>query len=784
MGNLKTNNAGKTWRVVNALAGYASLSLIPFSMNALAESVSSESTANLLEEVIVTAQYREQSVQETPLSVTALSSDLMEARSSFDIAAAANFAPNVTLAKAPSGLGQTAAVFIRGVGQNDPNFALEPGVGLYMDDIYYGVMSGGIFQLADLDRVEVLRGPQGTLAGKNSIGGSIKLFSARPDSDTNGYAEVGYGENNFFTARAATNITLKEDVLYARVSGGTRSLGDFVDRLDFDCTQGDTSGNGGSARLTPNNCTLGSEGGEDIWTVRGSLLWTPTDQIENLLVLDRTNDSSSNPPLKTIQQFPTWAGANDYFTGDEEYTNFEDNRAIPTGEGANEAYALRDDTTLEQWGVSNNFTVSFDNDMVLTSITGYRESESILTARQDGTPASIIDQAWRLYHEQFTQELRLSGAVGEILDWTVGGFYYDAEGESDGRITISGGLAPGGGGLNFDFLFRDPVDVQNQSAFFHGVLHATDKFDITVGARYSEDEKTFAFGRYDIDGDLDPVLGALTGESATFEDDRVDYRLVADYDISDTAFVYAQYSTGFKGGAINPRPFFGTQVITVEPEELDSYELGFKADFFGGTTRLNGAVFFNEYTNFQGQLLSCDFLSPFPGAPCAASFNIGDAEITGLELEASVRLPGGLDIDATVGVIDFEYTEVNALSGVPDDAINVYTPELTATLGVQYDFLLGDAGKITPRLDVSHRSEIYTEFVNTDLSEIEALTLANAKISWQNADEDWTVSLVVTNLTDEFYYTSKNVREGPPYWSSTGIVARPREVFATVKRSF
>jgi iron complex outermembrane receptor protein len=221
-----------------------------------------------LEEIIVTAQFREQNIQTTPIALSAFDAGALESRSATDINDAANFAPNVTLSRGAAGFGQMSAIFIRGVGQADPHFAVEPGVGMYVDDVYFGVLTGSIFELLDTDRVEVLRGPQGTLAGKNSIGGAIKLFSQQPGPESNGYAEVGLGSYNGVTGRAATNLTLAEDKLYARVSVMSRQRDGYVDRLDYACTAGTAAT--GTQRLR-RDCLIGSQGGESVLAARASL---------------------------------------------------------------------------------------------------------------------------------------------------------------------------------------------------------------------------------------------------------------------------------------------------------------------------------------------------------------------------------------------------------------------------------------------------------------------------------------------------------------------------------
>ena len=734
-----------------------------------------------LTEVIVTAQFRRENLQETPLAISALSRETMEQKGVTDIAGAANLAPNVALSRGAAGFGQMASIFIRGVGQADPHFAVEPGVGMYVDDVYYGVLTGAVFQLLDADRVEVLRGPQGTLAGKNSIGGAIKLFSKRPGPETDGYADVGYGSFNRIRGRAAGNLTLIDDHLFARISVAGAHGDGYVDRLDYACVTGNTAQ--GSQRLGP-SCRIGTEGGEDVWTARGSLRWVPNDNVDDTLILDVVRDTSENPPSKTIVQSPLWTGGANYLTGPESYTNYENLVSRPSGPAATSPFTMPNQTPLTGSGISNLLTYELSDTLRLDSITAWRKSSVNFSNTLDASPASVIDQLWQLDHRQFTQELRLSGEAGQLMDWTVGAFYYRADGTSGGRIDIPGGLAPGGGGLNLEILFKDPVETRSKSAFAHGVFHLTEKLSATTAVRYTDDSKRFTFNRWDINGNPHPLLGALVNFPVEYSGSRTDYRAGLDYKWTDEFMTYAQISTGYKGGGVNPRPFFTTQALPYKPETLTALEVGFKSVFLDHRVSLNTAAFYNRYKDFQGTLLQCDAFSPFPGAPCTMSTNVGDADIRGFEVETQIRPAAGLMIDASVGVLDFEYQRVSAATGITLDMTNVYTPDVTVAAGIAYEFNLGAAGTLTPRVDANYRSKIYTDAINSPINRIDAQTLANAKVTWVNAAKSWEAAVAVTNLTDKFYYESQFVRANAPYFAGTGRPGAPREWLVTIKRNF
>jgi iron complex outermembrane recepter protein len=742
-----------------------------------------------LAEVVVTAQFRRENAQTTPIALTAIDAAAMSAQGMTNLADAANEAPSVFIAPAAYGFGQSASVTIRGVGQADPHIALEPGVGIYIDDVYYGMLSGSIFELLDASRVEILRGPQGTLEGKNSIGGSVKLFSTTPGPQPNGYVEAGYGDFNHFVARAATSFTLLPDTLYARVSVGAIRESGYLTELDYTCATGQPlnlgPGLSGSQRQTT-NCKIGEEGGKDVVTGRAALRWIPDAQLENTLTLDVTQDHSQNPAGKLLFQSPLWAGTANFITGPSSYSNYETNLSRPTGTGAsaNQPYPMPKTSPLDAWGVSNNLDLKINDALELRSITGYRNEKTVFSQQTDASPASLADQLWSMQTKQVTQELRLLGNLGKLLDWTIGGFYYNAHGLSSGRIDIPGGFALGGGGLDLDFLLNDPVHTRSESGFAHIVLHPVDKLNVTVAARYTNDLKAFTFNRLGLDLLPYPPLASLVNVTDSFKGTRWDYRAAVDYRWTDALMTYAQVSTGYKGGGINPRPYFVSQVQQFNPETLLTYEIGFKSEFFEHRARLNLSAYDSKYKDIQLQLLSCDKFSPFAGAPCAMTANVGDATVKGLEFEAQLRPTEQLNFDASLGYTDFQYTRTDPSSGVTRGMQNVYAPKFTASAGIQYAFELPSGSSITPRIDYNYRSQIWTQPVNAPTNRIGGVGLANARLIWQDSRKEWQAALSVTNLTGKFYYVSQNDDSGVPYFALWAQPGPPREFLISVKRSF
>ena len=384
-----------------------------------------------ISDIIVTAQFRNQSVQEAPLAITAVDASLMEARSQTSVESVAQRAPSVTFSAGGQGGGaQTAAVNIRGIGATDFQFPNEPGVGIYIDDVYYGISSGAAFDLVDLDRIEILRGPQGTLSGKNSIGGSIKLFSRRPDDDSDAYVEALYGSFNRVGLRGATNITLAQDKLYARISGLARHVDGFFKRLDYGCVTG-VAAPGGTFASPADDCVIGTEGGQNIYAVRGALRWIASDRIENNLIADFTQDSSEASPGKALF-LPPVNGRN-YLTAPNSYTSYANYTGLP---GTANQYTNKGQSNLRSWGVSNTLDITLSDMFSLKSITAYRYAKGASSWDADNSPEDISNNASGFLHEQFTQELRLSAEFGDMLEVTTGVYYYKGDSNQSGRIQV------------------------------------------------------------------------------------------------------------------------------------------------------------------------------------------------------------------------------------------------------------------------------------------------------------------------------------------------------------
>jgi iron complex outermembrane receptor protein len=754
--------------------------------------------------ITVTAQFREQALQDTPLAITAVNSEMLEARSQTNISEITAQAPSVTMKPQGAAFGPALGASIRGVGQYDFNPALEPGVGLYVDDVYYATLTGAIFDLLDLDRVEVLRGPQGTLAGKNSIGGAVKLYSKRPTGDGSGFVSGTYGSRNRIDLRASADFGLTED-LAMRVAGVAKKQEGYVDRLDFGCVNPPGSAlnpavGGVQPTTTSGKCRVARDGEVDYLAGRVQLRYQPSDRIDINVIGDYTHDDrkpaagvlllANNPTNPNIRGNADAVPYDSRFICGQ-YCNYAsyfspaDTWATPPVAGF-PLHETRGEgrTKFNGWGLSGQVDIDLTDNLQLQSITSYREYGLKFTNDDDYSPLAIGNGLSELDYWGFTQELRLNGTLlDDAVNWTLGAFYLDQRSTYATFQDIR--YAP----IPLQFQGDDPVNADTKAVFAAVSWEIIENLTFNGGLRYTDEHKDYTFSRRNRDGTLNPFLGALDGVTGEFDGDKIDWRVNLQYRLSDELMTYAQVSTGFKGGGINPRPFNPAQVQPFGPETLTAYEIGFKSDLFGRLLRLNGAAYYSDYKGIQLTLLSCPQFGG-PG-PCALPQNAGDAEIKGAELEATIDPGNGLLIDAAMSYLDFDYTEINPQAGGPTAPNGVqlgmvppYTPKWKWAVGIQYEIDLGTSGSITPRADANHQSDIFSNAVNGPNNLIEGYTLANARLTWRDEDEDLEVALEVTNLFDKYYLLTSFDLTGAGAGLVAGQPGRPREWAVTVKKTF
>jgi iron complex outermembrane receptor protein len=800
--------------LTNALAVSA---LALASSTAVAQVVASAAPASsdALQEIVVTAQFKQEKLQETPLAITAVSGAQMEARNMNSILDVANVAPNVTMFENTAPFGKTNAAFIRGIGQGDFNLAAgEPGVGMYIDDVYFASTYGSVFDLLDLERVEVLRGPQGTLFGKNSIGGAIRLISRKPTGENSGYLEATLGNYERRYLKGAYDALLIEDKLFLRVSVSAKKKNGFVHRVDYACAHPDLGASQGyvvntaapqllqSQKRGSGSCDLGTEGGEDVLGARAVLRWVINDHSENSLSADVTDDTSEAAPevmLVASDHDPRYPApllaaynaryllptfgvnydsrfvTNDYRTNYSTFYDTRNNRSIPPV------------NTLHAYGVSDVYDMDITDTIHLKNILAYRAYWGDFVDDQDNSPLPIAYAYNVLDHHQFTEEVQVTGKVGPV-DWATGAFYFDGYNLNRGHINLSffsAGAPLPNNGLDFDQ--NSPAKDKNYAVFFQPTYHLTDQLNLTAGARWTHEKKEYTY--FSFFGSAGPYEKSYN---------HADFRGAVDYQWTADFKTYVSVTTGFRGGGFNPRPFSPTQINSFGPEKLTEYEVGAKSEWFDHKLRANVAGFYGLYRNYQLNSQAIDS----QGNPYTGIQNIsGGANISGGELEIEAQPVRPLSISLSVGYTHFKYKLGNAVGcqaltnpvpGVnciisnpgPDD-IPTGQPKFKANLGIQYDIPLPNGSHLTPRIDVTNQSEVFADVINNQqLARIPGRTLANGRLTWQSEDSKWMLAGFVTNLTDKKYYVSifdlRSFGEG----QESAQPGAPREWAITLKRSF
>ena len=815
---------------VLALAAALGLGATSASAQAAKDAAKDKDAKSAIGEVVVTAQFTKQNLQQTPLSITAVTGAMMDARAQTRLSDIAAQAPNVQLEPNPAGAGNSLKAYIRGVGQSDQDPALDPGVGIYVDDVNFGTVTGSIFDLLDLDRVEILRGPQGTLSGMNSLGGSIKLYSKRPDGSNGGFVEGTLGSLSRVDVRASADFTVVPDKLFMRIAGVSRHHDGYVTRLDYACVHPNDPYvvSGAIARGNSNpDCKLGDEGNQNMSALRLSGRWTPNEKLEVNVIGDWTDDNSATQAdtlLNAAEIFPgnslAYAGApydnrfvaygpnrgdtvmnNPYIT----YANFVDPgytyKAIDTAgnPGApNGAWAPTPQDGIHSWGVSGNVEWRGSDHFGLTSITAYRHYVATSTDDNGGAPIVQVMELARFTHMQFSQELRAHGSIlDDKVDYTLGGIYFHqktvyANREDDPFLAIAFGPP---NKPTFDFLGDDPVVTNTEAAFGHAIWKATDKLSIAGGVRYTHERKAYTFERLNLDG-VTPYLplsnpaDPLNGKTGVFDGGHWDYRADVAYQWTPDVMTYAQFSTGFKGGGISPRPYVPEQAIPFGPETLNAYEAGFKSAWFDHRMTLNVAGFYNQYNDYQAPASICvdasgtPLAEPFGTILCGEYQNVADATVKGIEAETQIHPIPGLTIEGAISYLDFKFGKPKRpTNAVIQGASAPGIGDVKWSIGAQYavPFVMG--GTLTPRFDLNHTPGFCNGLNATlncnALSRNDSYNLLNARLTYRSADGNWSTSLEVTNVTDKLYYFNKfasSYTEAQP--------GMPREWMISVRRNF
>lgn len=748
-----------------------------------------------LEEVVVTARRKQENLQSVPVSITALSGQSLEKLGVEDISGVARFTPNLQFdnTAAISGSSIASTVFIRGVGQTDFTLNSDPGVGIYVDGVYVARSVGGLLDLNNIESVEVLRGPQGTLFGKNTIGGAINVRTVRPAAEAGGYVEVQVGDFSRRDVKAGFDLPIT-DTLLTNVAVAFLNRDGYQERI-----------------LQPDEEDLGNV---NRTILRGRATWTPVEQFSADFIIDYTKgDEESMPqsvlriepdtsvPSQGIGGAPFIAAAAGLIPGTTptirpqfagmgiSNTDILDGSFI-SDDPFKTFYGGTSRSDFEITGVSAILTWDFGA-AELKSITGFREVKSDFARDSLSSPFLVADTVDTWDHEQISQEFQLSGALfGDRGDYVAGLFYMDEEGTNDDLVDTSiGGLGSGGS-----------IDNTVWAVFGQGNLSMTDSLVATLGVRYTDEEKNFTPGFRGGDQQfftaanglalgLPPTVPLIIPGTYKRADDSTDFSLALKYNFTDELMSYVSYSTGFKSGGFGQRigPGPGVPAPEFRPEEVDTAEIGFKWQGLDDALRLNGAVFFSDYTDLQ--------VSPIFEGIGPVTRNIGDAEIWGGELEWFYAPTDGLTFSGGLGYLHDKITSLTpeATTNVALDGTQVInldtqlakTPKFSANAELAYLFSVGSSGEIGARLNWSYTDKLFNDVLNTPELERDSLHLLGLRLSYERADSGWILAVQGNNLTDEEYIVAGNAEiAGGQFGYIQGTFARPREWWVSVRKNF
>lgn len=681
-----------------------------------------------IEEITVTARKREENIQEMSIAVTAITKASLEDRALYNVMELDRFIPNL-FATPAAGAGRSVGSYtIRGIGQLDFITTTEPGVGVYLDGVYLARTTGAAIDIADIERIEVLRGPQGTLFGRNATGGAISIISSKPNFEKlSGKLDVTAGAyttdwQGIFKSRLSLNIPISEH-LAARVN----VMGNFDDGYGLNNAPGRGEKLGAVGNLAG----------------RVSLLYTPSDELDFLFTFDRSRARNTISPMLGL------VGP----------------AAIGSEDPMDSAISAPSDDDLDVLGTS--LTVNWKlGDINIRSISSYREQDGELGQDSDGSPLAVIDQIVFFDQEQFSQEFQFFGsAFNNKLDWLLGGFYFEEDGTFLSRV---------------DFVFTPlSVDTFNETksyaAFANLTYHLTDKLNMILGGRYSYEKKKL---------DVETIFGGITFIPRSMLEksySAISPKAAIEYFPTDNVMLYASYSEGFRSGGFNGRPFTPIDLTPFDEEINRTYEIGAKMNLFENTLRLNVSAFYSEYEDIQLTAIRPD---PVLGSAILVA-NAGKAQIPGLELEARWLASDDLDIFASVGLIindDISATSNFTLAG---DTLPM-SSEVTTNLGFNYQFPVAGLNA-TIGADWSYRSSFYHSFDNSELHVQEPLHLLNARLKLTPDASHWDVLFYVKNLTNEIYRMSGQETDFTNFGIGTLAVAtlsRSREFGATLSYRF
>jgi iron complex outermembrane receptor protein len=691
-------------------------------------------------DIIVTARRREERLVDVPIAVTSFSADQLEKSGAIDVTEIAQSAPNVTL-EPSRGTNSTLSAFIRGVGQQDPVSGFEQGVGIYLDDVYLNRPQGAVLDIYDVERIEVLRGPQGTLYGRNTIGGAVKYVTKQLPQDLSVKVKGTYGTYDqadlVVTASAPVN-----DLVRIGGSAARLSRGGFGTNL----TTGEDNYN------------------KDIWAGRASVDIGGYGQPVLIRISgDYTKDKSNARGGHRL--IPGYASGAPVL--DDPY----DTRGG----------LIDPKQEVEAYGLAINASAELTDRITFRSISAWRKDDSASPIDFDALPAVDLDVPAYYRNEQVSQEFQLLYDDGGMVQGMIGGYYLGAKADTqfDTRLfTALNGLTA---------FTQANVDTETFAVFGDFTFDFTEQFSLSLGGRYTWDERKAQILRQNYLGGGSPVFGGAgvplgvpsTDFSGKAKFEKFTPRASISFKPSSDHNLYASYSQGFKGGGFDPRgvgvnapaatPGRPTDAeisdyLSFEPETVDSYEIGYKGNLFGGALYIAAAAFHMDYKDVQIPGSAGCTVGGLPTF-CGVITNAGKAKFNGFELEATGRLAQDmamagdrLSLSGSLGYIDAQYKEYIAnIGGVPTDVADnrkvQNTPKWTGSATLAYNTPVGE-GDVNFSTTYSYRGKTYQFEIPNPYLDQKGYGLLDASLVYTAPGGRWSLGVHGKNLFDKRYKTS------------------------------
>ncbi|MGI9327576.1 MAG: TonB-dependent receptor [Pseudomonadales bacterium] len=711
----------------------------------------------VLEEIISTARKRSEPLQDTPVASTVLSGEGLDLRFHSDLKTIAFPAPNVNLATV-SAFSNAISVSIRGISNSDIDSTVDPPVAIFVDGVYMPRPVASSMDLFDVEQIEVLRGPQGTLFGRNTSAGAIQIRTRRPSGEFGVKGKFTLGEYGRQDVRLAVDFPLVEGKAAGKISILSQNMdGYYESAIDG-----------------------GDLGAEDILAIRPMLQFTPTDNLDITLIGEYHKNNSEPRPQQNQSPGSRLLCVLHGFCGFE--LGQGDEYTVEAVEAGN--------IDAEIWGLTGEVNWQLDKGIV-TLIANYRDMEEEVVYDPDAVlyPMFLVDREQP--HKQWSTELRFASTAWERFDFITGIYFFHQEYDLE-RNTFLAIVAPSPIGRNLSLTGQDHDAF---SVFGEVNYHVNEALTLTVGARYSDEEKEFyqqPFGPY-------PNAGPQIDVDESWDDFGPKFGI--QYRFNPDLMAYATYQKGFKSGGFNGR--CGQSVTCLrpfDPEEVDGYEVGLKADFLDSRVRTNLAVFYSEYSDLQrGAIVP---LPPGAANPQeTVTDNAAGATMQGVELEVTAIVAEGFQIDLAVGYLDAEYddfcADVNGAQTFPSQPASncggsvtqtnnlndpggaaaylvdednsafeiARAPELNYSLNATYNRQLGNGGYLTFNTRYTWVDELYTDVSEASLRD--DVGLLNASISYESPEGRYRISVFGQNMTNETYADSRTLV--PPLFDTRAV---------------